>query len=201
MDTIVEDYNLKDYSIIDSDKDNDSVVWTPDNTYVVLGRSNNAIQSLNLEEVSEDKVKVLKRPSGGESVILSPKTIVIGVKIKLDNALNAHQYFKIINGKIINTLTDFGVKDTYMKGISDISINNKKILGSSIYKKKDIVFYHAVLNISESISLITRYLKYPTKEPDYRKGRNHEDFVTSLNLEGYDINLLDFKNSLSRNLS
>lgn len=201
MDTVVESYNLKDYSIIDSEKDNDSIIWTPDDTYVVLGRSNNPVKALNLEEVNEDNVKVLKRPSGGETVILSPKTIVIGVKIKLENGLNAHQYFKVINDKIMSTLGEFGVKDTYMKGISDISIKNKKILGSSIYKKKDIVFYHAVLNVNESIGLISRYLKYPSKEPDYRKGRNHEEFVTSLSLEGYDINLLDFKESLSKNLS
>lgn len=185
---------------MNSDKDNDLVVWTPDNTYVVLGRSNNPIQALNLEEVNGDGVKVLKRPSGGETVILSPKTIVIGVKIKLDNGLNAHQYFKVINDKIMSTLGDFGVKDTYMKGISDISIKNKKILGSSIYKKKDIVFYHAVLNVNESIGLISRYLKYPSKEPDYRKGRDHNEFVTSLNLEGYQLNVEDLKDSLSRNL-
>lgn len=49
------------------------------------------------------------------------------------------------------------------------------------------VFYHAVLNIGETPEFIGRYLKHPAREPDYRIGRKHEDFVTSVRLAGYPL--------------
>lgn len=70
-------------------------------------------------------------------------------------------------------------------GISDNTISGKKILGSAIYRNKDKLLYHAVLNLSEPASTFEKYLKQPVKEPDYRNGRKYIDFVTSLKDNGY----------------
>jgi lipoate-protein ligase A len=59
-----------------------------------------------------------------------------------------------------------GVKNLAMRGISDIAIDGKKILGSSIYRSKDALLYHAVLNFGEPASTFEKHLKYPSKEPD-----------------------------------
>lgn len=53
------------------------------------------------------------------------------------------------------------------------------------------VFYHAVLNVSETPEFIGRYLKHPSREPDYRSGRRHEDFVTSVHQAGFQIPIED----------
>jgi lipoate-protein ligase A len=34
--------------------------------------------------------------------------------------------------------------------------------------------------INADLSLIDRYLKHPPREPDYRRGRSHLDFVMSV---------------------
>ncbi len=201
MPVIVQKYDLKDFSIIESEKDDDFCLWLPEDRFIVLGRSNNTEGSLNIDKVKNDNIKVYQRPSGGETVILTPNTLVISVKIKIGEKLNAHQYFKKINDKIITALSTLGVKNLHMKGISDISIGNKKILGSSIYRKKDTLFYHAVLNVSESTSVISKYLKHPAKEPDYRKGRSHETFVTSLVAEGYKQSIEELTAALSKRLN
>jgi lipoate-protein ligase A len=44
--------------------------------------------------------------------------------------------------------------------------------------------------------MMEKYLKHPTKEPDYRKGRSHKDFVSSLKESGYDIEPLYLKKQL-----
>jgi lipoate-protein ligase A len=46
-----------------------------------------------------------------------------------------------------------------------------------------------VINVSEDVSLIERYLKHPKREPDYRKGRKHSEFVTNLKNLGYQIDI------------
>ena len=185
MDKDALTYNLKDFEIFNSSKSFDFSVWIPDKLYIVIGRSNTVEESVFIKKAHIDKVKILKRPSGGETVILSPKTLVISVKLTINNSLNTHKYFRIINEQIIAVLQKLGIRDLNMKGISDISIGNKKILGSSIYNKSGTIFYHAVLNASESTELIEKYIKHPKREPDYRKGRSHSEFVTSIKDEGY----------------
>lgn len=169
--------------------------------YIVIGRSNNIEDSVFIEKVKEERIEIFKRPSGGETVILSPKTAVISVKLNVKNELNVHHYFKEINTIIISALSELGIKNLNQKGISDISIGNKKILGSSIYRKPDKIFYHAVLNISEDVSLISKYLKHPKKEPDYRKGRSHDEFVTSINKENYMLDNEAIIGKISNSLS
>lgn len=180
-------YNLPDYKILHSEQETVFHIWQPDNTYIVLGRSNRDLsQSVHTEQAQNDHVEIYKRPSGGEAVVLSPDMLVISVKLPLENTLKTHQYFRYINHAIIRALKRAGIKNLKEKGISDIAIGPKKILGSSIYRKSDAIFYHAVLNISEPVSTISRYLKHPSREPDYRNGRDHDEFVTSLSKEGYE---------------
>ena len=197
----VKSYDLRDYSIFDSVKESDFLIWQPDKTYIILGRSNRIVEdSVHIENARKNGVEIYKRPSGGEAVILSPKTLVTSIKLPLKNTLNTHHYFKVINSSIIEALSALGIKDLGNKGISDISIGIKKILGSSIYRKHQTLFYHAVLNISEPIAHISLYLKHPKKEPDYRLGRTHDEFVTSLSIEGYKFSFSELSEQIEQSM-
>lgn len=183
----VQKYYLPDFDIINSEKDFAFRIWHPDKTYLILGQSNKPETSLNLLSVEQDNVIVLKRPSGGETVVLTPNTLVIAVSFSVSELKNPKQYFQQINHAIILALEASGISGLSQKGISDIAIGEKKILGSSIYRRPGRVFYHAVLNVCETVDVIARYIKHPAKEPDYRKGRSHHEFVTSLKAEGCDL--------------
>jgi len=198
----VRSYDLEDFSIFHSDKESDFCIWQPDKTYIILGRSNRIVEdSVHVNKAIENGVEIYKRPSGGEAVILSRNTLVISVKLPIDNTIKTHHYFKLMNNSIIAALTELEIKQLGNKGISDISIGMKKILGSSIYRKQKTIFYHAVLNVSEPIETISMYLKHPKKEPDYRGGRDHHEFVTSLKQEGYEIPLKQLSNEISSSIN
>jgi len=190
------EYNLPDQKVLNSEPNNELFVWQPDQTYLILGRSNSSLDSLNMDSAKKDNVKILKRPSGGETVLLSPNMLVVAVLIPQIEGFKPKAYFMAVNDIIMETLKIMGVMNLSTKGISDISIGEKKILGSAIYKKQGAYFYHAVLNIRENISLISKYIKHPTKEPDYRKGRSHIEFVTSLWKAGYPLPIEEIKNAL-----
>ncbi|PID27968.1 MAG: hypothetical protein CR982_04845 [Candidatus Cloacimonadota bacterium] len=192
MNIETKEYNLPDLEpLMYNERSKQFYVWIPNKPYLILGRSNNAISSLNVDEVINDKVEVIKRPSGGETVILTPNTLVLS-GLAIDGDLGStHKYFRYFNGNIISTLEKLGVKNLGQKGISDITIGNKKILGSSIYKKGSKIFYHSVLNVCESVETIAKYISHPSKEPDYRKGRDHKSFVTSIADKGYNITVVE----------
>lgn len=190
MDASMRPYNLPDQALIDPEATTNAfLIWQPAGTIIVLGQSNQAETAVYTDLAEQDGVPVYKRQSGGQTVVLTPGTLVISVRLISEKLENPKVYFKRVNQAIMTALANLGISDLNEKGISDIAIGEKKILGSSIYRKKSMVFYHAVLNISETPEFIGRYLKHPTREPDYRGGRKHEDFVTSIHLAGYPLTI------------
>ena len=194
----VRKYDLPDIDIFyDEDQASDFFLWVPDDFYVVLGNSNKPYQNLKEKNIQDDDITVYKRPSGGQTVILTPRTLVISLKVTLEKFSNPSAHFRYFNQKIIEALASLGVENLYYRGISDIAIADRKILGSSIYRRRNILFYHAVLNVSESVDTIDRYIKHPVKEPDYRFGRSHHEFVTSLHAEGYKLSMKQLRTTLA----
>ena len=194
----VQEYNLPDFNIY-ANSENAFSIWQPENTCVVIGASNKPVDSLKAENIIGDNIAVYKRPTGGQAVVLTPETVVISV-LQLENSLKTPKVlFQKINSLIIQSLQQLGVKQLSHKGISDIAIADKKILGSALYRNKAKNFYHAVLNLSANVDIIERYLKHPVKEPDYRNGRSHSEFVTSLWEEGYNLNIEEIIDNLKTN--
>lgn len=195
----INKYNLPDIEILAGNNSSTRFyVWIPDKSYLILGRSNNIEKSLIINKLKKDRIKVFKRPSGGETVVLTPKMLVISVLIISEELKHTRKYFRVFNQKIIDVLEKQGINNLSHKGISDIAINNKKVLGSAIYRTKGKLFYHSVLNVSEPVSTIEKYIKHPSREPDYRNGRKHSEFVTSLYAEGFKINMVGLKNILEK---
>jgi lipoate-protein ligase A len=190
MSVTVNPYDLDD-AVLFGGTGNGMLVWQPENTMIVLGQSNTPERSLIIENVEADNIPVTKRPTGGEAVVLTPQMAVITVAREFRETITPKDFFKVINGMMLDMLSDLGVKNYGMKGISDITIGDRKILGSSMHRREKRLVYHAVLNISEDPGIFGRYLKHPGREPDYRQHRKHGEFVTSLKKEGYNITYMD----------
>lgn len=180
----ITDYCLPDIKLLE-ENDERFLIWIPDKTYIVLGASNQLEESLFIENVKQDNITVLKRPSGGQAVMLTPNNLIISFVLVGNKILQPKDVFRNINSLIISAMEETGINNLSLMGISDITISGKKILGSAIYRNKEKLLYHAVLNLGEPSSTFEKYLKHPEKEPDYRNGRKHIDFVTSLKDNGY----------------
>ena len=137
-------------------------------------------------------------PSGGETVILTPATVAFTIAKQFPAMIQFREFFRMVNSAVIDGLGEMGVTGLGSKGISDITIGNRKILGSSMRKVSNKLVYHAVLNIAEDPALFSRYLLHPRREPDYRAGRTHNEFVTSLAGEGYILTSEDVMAMLNR---
>lgn len=180
-------YCLPDKKLIEGD-DKGFLIWIPDKKYVVLGASNVPEEALFVENVLMDQVAVIKRPSGGQAVVITPNNLIISVAFTGKKIDQPKAIFRYANLLIISALEYEGITGLSMMGISDLAISGKKVLGSAIYRNKDMLIYHAVLNLGEPATTFERYLKHPVKEPDYRLGRKHVDFVSSLKESGYNGN-------------
>lgn len=176
----VRAYELADAEIVHS-KENRVMVWHVDKPCVVVGQGNRVMDSLNLKALAEDNITVYRRPSGGQPVFLSPRTLQVSVLLMENQLVNPLIYFRRINGRLIQAIGDQLGLELEARGVSDLATKDeRKVYGSSIYRGKGRIFYHGVLNVSETPATISRYLFHPPQEPEYRRGRHHLSFVASL---------------------
>ena len=64
--------------------------------------------------------------------------------------------------------------------MGDVAIDDLKVLGSSLYANREVALYQGSLLVDPDLDRIARYLPHPSREPDYRRGRSHAEFLTSL---------------------
>lgn len=158
------------------------------NTEIVHGPSCKTPDEIHLANCERDAIPVIERRGGGGTVVLSPGmciTLVVGHK----NQRNPLAIFDLIHTEIIVSLSELGIRNIHKRGISDLAINDKKILGSSLYlgTRPPLFYYQSSLMVDSDTRLISEYLKHPPKEPDYRNGRDHDTFCTTLKQEGFNF--------------
>jgi lipoate-protein ligase A len=162
-------------------------VFVPERVMVVIGKGSDAGREVNGAAVLEDRVPVLRRGTGGCSVVLSPEMAAVSFALYGAEQKKSTDYFRDFNRVIMDALERLGVSGLEHRGISDITLGGRKIAGTAIYRNRELVFYHAIVNLRGDTGLMERYLTMPPREPEYRAGRSHRDFVTSLAAAGFPV--------------
>jgi lipoate-protein ligase A len=149
-------------------------------------------------QAEADGLPVFRRRGGGGTVVLSPGQLVLALVTEVAFAFQNLAYFRTINNWFRLALRPLGVSGIEDRGISDLAIAEKKILGTSLYRRRKILFYQASLLVDNDCSIFDRYLRFPARVPDYRKGRSHLEFCTSLRLQGYRLSVAEVSESLEQ---
>ncbi|MDG5815317.1 hypothetical protein QA601_09520 [Chitinispirillales bacterium ANBcel5] len=169
---------------------------------IVHGPSCKQENEIMLERCAADGVTVEQRRGGGGTVVLSPGVLVTVIVGERERSQTALDIFKKIHDAFIGALNIAGIYGVEHRGISDLAIKEKKILGSSLYmgRKPDRYYYQSSLMVCSDLSLLNDYLFHPPTEPQYRAGRSHMDFCTTLHKEGYRISIKDLQHYISSKL-
>lgn len=169
---------------------------------VVLGPSCKPEREVFLDRCETDGVMLAKRRGGGGTVVLSPGMVVLVVVGERAKNSSIPQTFSTIHDPIIRLLDPTGALGLQKNGLSDLAIGAKKVLGSSLYLQRDPFFYYyqSSIMVDSDRSLLTKYLRSPPKEPDYRKGRTHAEFCTTLRREGYGFSAAELAQLIAHEL-
>lgn len=167
-----------------------SRIWEPQGIAVVIGHAQRAELEVQSDACRRDGVAVIRRRGGGGAVVLLPGVLCLTCAFISRQSDSPYHFFRQINTFLINLLSArFGVTGLRLAGISDIALGDKKILGCSMFKSRALFFYQGSLLLHPDLARIGRYLSHPSREPDYRQGRDHGDFITSLWEQGHRIPL------------
>src|SRR5882724_4254784 len=73
-----------------------------------------------------------------------------------------------------------GCTDLVLTAHHSSLITSLKFSGNAQRRKKNYLLFHGTFLLNFDIPLIGRFLRMPSKEPDYRQSRSHTDFLTNL---------------------
>lgn len=165
-------------------------LWEASQPAVIVGRSSRVAEEVNLDSCRQRGIPVLRRCSGGAGVLIGPGCLMYAVVLsyQLRPALRlmdeTHRFVLDQIARALNPLVAGGVT---RKGISDLAHGNRKFSGNSVRCKRTHLLYHGTLLYDFPLPLIGQCLLCPPRQPEYRAGRAHDQFVSNLPLAAENV--------------
>lgn len=156
--------------------------WEFSSAVVIAGRSTRIEQEVDVDFCVDSGVDILRRCSGGATVVGGPGCMMYSIVLSLKkNPLlrkidHAHQY---VMSRILASVQQ-QVPDIALCGICDLAWQDKKFSGNSLRVHRDHLLYHGTILYRFDLSFLHRCLKFAPRQPEYRQGREHHDFVTNV---------------------
>ncbi len=157
--------------------------WQPRDYFVVLGYSNKAATEVSLPACRASGVPVLRRFSGGGTVLQGPGCLnyslvldmrrpAIGPTITASNLYVMKRHQQALSGLL--------KKEVGIEGFTDLTLGPLKFSGNAQRRKRGFLLFHGTFLVGFDLPLMEKFLPLPTTQPGYRKGRAHGDFLTNI---------------------
>jgi lipoate-protein ligase A len=157
--------------------------WESDRHFVVLGYANRAGEEVDLEACRALGVPVLRRCSGGGTVLLGPGCLNYALVLPVDAApplsfiAGANRFILERHRDSIGAATGLPI---LLEGDTDLALEGRKFSGNAQRRKRTHLLFHGGFLLDFDLHLLTRLLRMPSRQPRYRRGRVHVDFLTRI---------------------
>lgn len=157
-------------------------LWECPRYAVVVGAGGSVAIDVNVAACDADGVPILRRASGGGTVLLGPGCLCYSFVLGYDRAAGLADITasnRYVLGRILNALRPVA-PDAAVAGTSDLAAGGLKFSGNAQQRKRTHFLHHGTLLDVFDLDLIPRYLNAPERQPDYRMDRPHAAFVRNL---------------------
>ena len=159
--------------------------WQADRPTVVVGSSSRLAEEVELDACKRLQVPVLRRPSGGATVVLGPGCIMWTVVTPHAEPPPIEAIHSAMLDPLAAALTAAG-RRVSRQGTSDLTVSLpegiRKVSGNALRVRRRGVLYHGTLLDNFPLELISQLLRHPPREPAYRQQRSHTAFLANLSL-------------------
>jgi lipoate-protein ligase A len=159
--------------------------WETREHFVVLGYGSSAAGEVDLEACRVRAVPVLRRYSGGGTVLQGPGCLNYSLLLHipasgpLSTITGTTSFIMTRNARALHQVVSDPVD---LKGWSDLTIMDKKFSGNAQRRKHRFLLFHGTFLLDFDIPLAASLLRLPTRQPEYRSHRTHIEFMTNLHL-------------------
>jgi lipoate-protein ligase A len=163
--------------------------WELTDYAVVLGSSGRLAEEVIESACQADGVPILRRASGGGTVLLGPGCLCFSLVLAYDSApplRDVTRSYTYILERIAAALQTL-VPGVVRADKSDLALGDRKFSGNSQRRMRTHLLHHGTILYDFDTSRIERYLHSPKRQPEYRRGRSHQSFVGNLPLDAATI--------------
>jgi lipoate-protein ligase A len=160
-------------------------LWQSQQVAVVLGRSSRVQQEVIDQHTQIDRTPIVRRFSGGASVVIGPGCLMYSLLIDLRQQPHLRMLDAVHLYAMQGMLQAVGriVPQAALDGTCDLVVDGRKVSGNALRVGREWTLYHGTLLVGFDLPLIDRYLKHPPREPAYRQGRSHSQFVANMDCD------------------
>ena len=158
-------------------------LWWGEGPTVVHGNSEKPEAVADLEACARLGAAVLRRRSGGGTVLQTEGVLNYSLTAPLAHHLDVTAAFAVGARLLSDALARLGLVAGW-RGTSDVAIGERKISGNAQARRRGGLLLHGTLLYDLDLDLVETCLRYPPREPEYRLHRRHRDFLTTIRGEG-----------------
>ena len=162
------------------------LIWEAAHPAVVLPRNGAADAWAYPEACVARRVPILRRDSGGGSVVLGPGCLNFALVLSLD----ARPAVADVTGSYV-TLLRAMVDALAIPGVTihstDLALGNRKFAGHAQRRLRHTLLHHGTILYDFDIDLIDVLLPEPPRRPAWRGSRRHREFLTDAPVERADL--------------
>lgn len=156
--------------------------YNPSNEALVVGLAQDHHQTINISKAQQLNIPILKRFSGGGTVLVSANSLTFSAIINHTPEVPRYAVNKAYN-YLFNPLraifNKYSLKVDFFPPC-DLAIGGKKIAGTAQAQKRHCLMIHGCILINQDLTKIEALLPHPPAEPHYRLGRPHSSFLANL---------------------
>ena len=159
--------------------------WESTTPFVVVGYANPVASEVNLPACDAAQVPVLRRCSGGGTVVQGPGCLNYALVLEIaDNPAlatvsGANQFILRRNTAALSVLLPEAVE---LCGDTDLVWRGRKFSGNAQRRRRTHLLFHGTVLLGFDMTLVEKYLPLPTRQPAYRESRAHHEFIGNLPL-------------------
>jgi lipoate-protein ligase A len=164
-------------------------VWQPTSPFLVIGRASILRDEANEEACRAKKIPILRRSSGGTAIVTGPGCLMYAVVLSLRKRPElrmidaAHRF---VLQHLAKAVSSCGI-DAQCAGTSDVVVGGKKCSGNSLRTRRESLLYHGTVLLDFDLTLMDCLSTEPPRQPEYRQGRTHAEFVENLRLNAEQV--------------
>lgn len=159
-------------------------VWQFDSPTVVLGRSSKVSRETNEAACRAAGVPILRRCSGGAAIVGGPGCLMYSLVLSLERRPELRKIdaaHHLVMGRMAGVAGQ-QLPGVRFDGTCDLTWQGRKFSGNSLKVGRRYLLYHGTFLIEADLTLIARCLGVAPRQPEYRRGRTHREFVTNVPL-------------------
>lgn len=157
--------------------------WEAAQPFVVMGFANKLEEEVDQAACRERQVPILRRCSGGGTVVQGPGCLNYTLILKGEEtgplrSVTSTNCFLMQRHRL--ALRELLRREVTVEGVTDLAMDGRKFSGNAQRRRRRWLLFHGTFLYDFNLELIAKVLRLPSRQPAYRHGRAHLEFLMRL---------------------